>query len=101
MSQEILNPSKVIEIGTIEKSGKVVARDFTIHLDEKKFILTVASSSYLEELRQYNQAFDQELQLYDRMLPMESVDSEEDVKKRLSEMERAAVIPYLTEQEED
>lgn len=100
MTEERLNFTKLREIGVVEKAGRVVARDFMVVVDEKKFVLTVASKTYLSELKQYNESFEKDSQLFESMLPLENVEDENDVISSLSKMDRYAIIPYLIEQEQ-
>jgi len=100
VTQERIDFSDVREIGTVEQSGQVVVRDLILLIGEREFALTVASHKYLEELGQYNQDRDPELQLFDKMLPFESVMNEADVISKLHNMEKADVVPYLIEQED-
>lgn len=86
-------------IGGVEERGTIVKRDIMLTMDGKTYIISVATEGFIQSLKDYNKSFEEELQLDENILPMNSVSNLEEVVEKLSQMKLEEVAPYLVEQE--
>jgi len=83
----------------VEQEGIVVKRDLMLQIGNDDFSLSIATPQYINELREYNKQFNEELQLDENILAIDSVDDLDEVVKKLSQMSWEIVFPYLVKQD--
>ena len=88
------------EVGAIEERDQVVKRDLMLFIDDRVYQLSVGTHQFIDSLKQYNKQFDEELQLDDNILPMDSVVDLGQVVEKIGRMPWEIVAPYLVEQDQ-
>ncbi len=83
----------------VEQGGIVVKRDLMLRIDKRDYLLSIATPKFIDNLREYNKPIEEELQIDDNILPMDSVSDLDEVVDKLSQMKLEEVAPYLVEQE--
>lgn len=86
-------------IGGVEERGTIVKRDIMLTMDDKTYILSVATEGFINSLRDYNIPFEENLQIEDNILPMNSVSDLEKVVEEIRQMSWETIEPYLVQQE--
>ena len=87
-------------IGEVEEQGRVVQRDLMLIIGSHTYLLSVATPEYKASLHEYNLQFEDQLRLDENILAIDSVEDEEQVADKISQMSWEVVAPYLVEQEE-
>lgn len=84
----------------VEQEGIIVKRDLMLEIDEDNYSLSVATPQYINELREFNKQFDEELQLDENILAIDSVNDLDEVVKKLSQISWEQVLPHLVKQDD-
>ena len=82
-------------IGGVEERGTVVRRDLLLTIEGKDYVLSVATPSFIQSLKEYNRPFDEEMQFDENILPMENVMDLKIVIEKLKQMFQEDIEPYL------
>lgn len=84
----------------VELNGIVIKRDLMIYIDEIAYRLSVATQSYLDQLRDYNSRIaDEDMKLDDNILHMDSVNDLSEVVANLLKTPPEEITRYMVMQE--
>lgn len=72
--------------------------DLVIHRGGKPYLLSVATPSFLEGLKQHNEGLDPSVQIGEKYFVMDDIPPAEEICRRLSKIPIEQLQPYLTEQ---
>ena len=87
-------------VGEVEQKGQIVKRDLMLIIDSHTYLLSVATPEYIDSLHEYNRPFEEQLRIDENILAIDSVEDDEHVADKISQMPWEIVAPYLVEQEE-
>lgn len=83
---------------TRDNDGQIVRRELQVSLDNSRFLISVATPSYVEKIRSYNATLsDPELQLDDNIYPLDPLGNVSDICRKLHLLPPEQLKPYLTE----
>lgn len=87
------------EISRVQEAGITTKVTLLIGSEAKSYVITVATPTYLDRLRGYNQGFPDEEQLDDLAYSLDPIpDTEEELCGHLTSLSNEILSPYLVEQ---